>query len=74
MIVQLSTLNRETTGLKLFPPLTLMGWILVGFSILVCVIILAPTAAAYWSGNAKATRDASLELAQLALSPARCLG
>jgi hypothetical protein len=59
MTVQLSKLNRETIGLKLFPLLTLMGWVLVGFSILVGVIMLAPAAAAYWGGNAKAVRDAA---------------
>jgi hypothetical protein len=59
MTVQLSKLNRETIGLKLFPLLTLMGWVLVGFSILVGVIILAPAAAAYWGGNAKVVRDAA---------------
>ena len=59
MTAQLSKLHRETTRLKLFPLLTLMGWVLVGFSILVGVLLLAPTAAAYWGGSAKAVRDAA---------------
>ncbi|MFQ5576782.1 MAG: hypothetical protein ACE5G8_07320 [Anaerolineae bacterium] len=59
MAPQLSKLERETTGLKVFPLITAMGWLLVGFSILVGVIVLAPTAAAYWGGNAKAVRDAA---------------
>ena len=59
MSPKLSKLDRETTGLKVFPLLTLMGWVLVGFSILVGVLLLAPTAAAYWGGNAKAARDAA---------------
>ncbi len=56
---KLSKLDRETTGLKLFPIFTLMGWILIGFSVLVGVLVLAPTAASYWGANAKATRDAA---------------
>lgn len=59
MAPKLSKLERETTGLKLFPLFTLLGWIMIGFSILVGVIILAPTAASYWGGNAKAIRDAA---------------
>ncbi len=59
MAPKLDKLNRETTGLKIFPLFTLLGWILIGFSILVGVIILAPTAASYWGGNAKAVRDAA---------------
>lgn len=55
----LSKLNKETTGLKVFPLLTLLGWVLVGFSILFGVLVLAPTGAAYWGGNAKAVRDAA---------------
>lgn len=59
MAPKLDKLDRETTGLKVFPLFTLLGWILIGFSILVGVIILAPTAASYWGGNAKAVRDAA---------------
>ncbi len=57
MATKLSKLDRETKGLKWFPLFTLMGWILIGFSILVGVLLLAPTAASYWGGNAKAIRD-----------------
>jgi hypothetical protein len=59
MAPKLEKLKRETTGLKLFPLFTALGWILIGFSILVGVIVLAPTAASYWGANAKATRDAA---------------
>ena len=59
MATQLSKMKRETTGLKLFPLFTILGWVLIGFSILVLVTVLAPTAAAYWGANAKATRDAA---------------
>jgi hypothetical protein len=57
MTAQLSKLDRETTGLKVFPLFTLMGWALIGFSILVGILVLGPTAASYWGGNAKAVRD-----------------
>jgi hypothetical protein len=56
---QLSSLQRETAGLKLFPLLTLLGWFLVGFSVLVGVLVLSPTAASYWVANAKLARDAA---------------
>ena len=59
MATKLDRLDRETTGLKLFPLFTLLGWILIGFSILVGVVILASTAASYWGGNGKAVRDAA---------------
>ncbi len=36
-----------------------MGWVLIGFSILVGVLVLSPTAAGYWGANAKAIRDAA---------------
>lgn len=59
MAPKLPSLQRETKGLKLFPLFTLLGWILIGFSILIGVAVLAPTAADYWGANAKATRDAA---------------
>lgn len=59
MAPKLIKLERETAGLKWFPFFTILGWILIGFSILVGVILLAPTAASYWGGNAKAVRDAA---------------
>lgn len=59
MATQLSPLQRETTGLKTFPLFTLLGWILIGISILVLILVVAPTAGAYFGGNAKAIRDAA---------------
>lgn len=59
MAAKLSKMERETSGLKWFPLFTLLGWALIGFSVLVGVIVLAPTAASYWGGNAKAVRDAA---------------
>jgi len=60
MAPQLTPLKRETGGLKVFPLMTALGWLLVGFSILVSVLVLAPTAANYWGGNAKAVRDTAV--------------
>ena len=54
---QLSKLDRETKGLKWFSLFTILGWVMVGFSLLVGVSVIAPTGAAYWGGNAKAVRD-----------------
>ncbi len=59
MSPKLSQLDRETTGLKVFPFFTLTGWALIGFSILVQVLLLAPTASAYWGANPKTARDAA---------------
>ena len=59
MTVPLSKLDRETTGLKLFPLFTLFGWVLLGVSILVGIVVLSSTSAAYWGDNTKAIRDAA---------------
>jgi hypothetical protein len=37
----------------------LVGWILIGISFLIGLLVLAPTAADYFGGNAKAIRDAA---------------
>jgi hypothetical protein len=55
----LSKLNKETTGLKLFPLFTLSGWVLVSFSILISILVLSPTNAVYWGNNTKVIRDAA---------------
>jgi len=59
MSVKLPQLERETAGLKAFPLFILLGWGLIGFSILVSLALLAPTAASYWGTHAKAARDAA---------------
>jgi len=48
MAKPLPKLERETTGLKVFPLFTLMGWALIGFAILISVIVLSPTGSAYF--------------------------
>lgn len=59
MAPQLPALKAETGGLRAYKLMTLLGWLFLGFSILFSVVVLAPTAASYWSGNAKAVRDAA---------------
>ena len=59
MATKLPALDRETTGLKLFSVATILGWVLIGFSILISLLVLAPTAASYWAANAKSARDAA---------------
>jgi len=60
MAKPLPKLEKETTGLKLFPLFTLMGWALIGFAILISVIVLSPTGSAYFGSNAKVVRDAAV--------------
>lgn len=57
MATKLPALDRETKGLKFFSLATILGWVLIGFSILISVLVLAPTAASYWGANAKSVRD-----------------
>ena len=58
--VPLSKLQRDTMGLKLFPLFTLLGWGLIMFAgVVVLGLLVSPTGAAYWGGNAKAARDAA---------------
>lgn len=45
--------------LKVFPLFTLLGWVLIGLSFLIGLVVLAPTAASYFGENAKAARDAA---------------
>ncbi len=56
---ELTTLRRETTGLKMFPLFTLAGWSLIGFAILIKAAFLAPSGAIYWGENSKAIRDSA---------------
>lgn len=44
---------------KIFPVFTLLGWALIGLSFALGAFVLAPTAASYWGGSAKVTRDAA---------------
>jgi hypothetical protein len=59
MAQPLSKLDRETKGLKAFPILTAFGWLTIMITVLIGVLVLSPTGASYWGGNAKAVRDAA---------------
>jgi hypothetical protein len=56
---ELTKLNQEKIGLKVFPLFALTGWALIGVAILIRAVVLAPTGAAYWGENPKAVRDAA---------------
>ena len=58
-MTQLSKLDRETKGLKVFPLFTFLGWAFIGIAVLIGVVVISSTAADYWGGNVKAVRDAA---------------
>jgi hypothetical protein len=60
MAKPLPKLERETTGLKVFPLFTILGWVLIGFAIVIGVAVLSPTGSAYFGSNAKVVRDAAV--------------
>jgi hypothetical protein len=60
MAKSLPKLERETTGLKVFPLFTILGWALVGFAIVIGIAVLSPTGSAYFGSNAKVARDAAV--------------
>jgi hypothetical protein len=45
--------------LKVYPIFTVLGWILIGLSLIIGLFVLTPTAISYWGGNAKVVRDAA---------------
>jgi len=45
--------------MKAFPLFTLMGWAFILTAFVIGAFVMAPTAAGYWGGNAKAVRDAA---------------
>jgi len=59
MAKPLPNLDRETTGLKVFPLFTILGWGLIGLAVLVSIIFLGPIGSSYFGENAKAARDAA---------------
>lgn len=54
---RLAPLKRNTFALRIFPLFTLMGWLLMGFAMVVLAFALSATAASYWGGSAKEVRD-----------------
>lgn len=54
-----ATQTKSPWQMKIFPIFTALGWILILASFLIGAFVLAPTAASYWGGSAKAVRDAA---------------
>jgi hypothetical protein len=50
---------KPSWQLKVYPLFSLLGWVFVGLSFIIGLVVLAPTATSYWGGNAKAVRDAA---------------
>jgi hypothetical protein len=51
--------------LKLFPILTILGWILIMLALIIGLVILTPTAVNYFGANSKEVRDAAEAGSQL---------
>lgn len=53
-------MNEKTPyQLKLFPVLTILGWILISLALIIGLVILTPTAVNYFGANSKEVRDAA---------------
>ena len=51
--------------LKLFPILTILGWILIMLALIIGLVVLTPTAVNYFGANSKEVRDAAKAGSQL---------
>ena len=51
--------------LKVFPILTILGWILIGLALIIGLVVLTPTAVNYFGANSKEVRDAAEAGSQL---------
>ena len=51
--------------LKLFPLLTILGWILIMLALIIGLVVLTPTAVNYFGANSKEVRDAAEAGSQL---------
>ena len=51
--------------LKIFPILTILGWILIMLALIIGLVVLAPTAVSYFGANSKGVRDAAEAGSQL---------
>jgi hypothetical protein len=51
--------------LKLFPILTILGWILIMLALIIGLVVLTPTAVNYFGANSKEVRDAAEAGSQL---------
>ena len=51
--------SNKSWQLKVYPLMSLLGWLLVMLAVIVGLFVLSPTAADYFGGNAKAVRDSA---------------
>ena len=51
--------SNKRWQLKVYPLMSLLGWLLVMLAVIVGLFVLSPTAADYFGGNAKAVRDSA---------------
>jgi hypothetical protein len=57
--------NDKPYQLKVFPVLTILGWILIALALIIGLVILTPTAVNYFGANSKEVRDAAVAGSQL---------
>jgi hypothetical protein len=54
-----SQVEKTPYQLKVFPVLTILGWILISLALIIGLVVLTPTAANYFGANSKEVRDAA---------------
>jgi hypothetical protein len=54
-----SQVEKTPYQLKVFPVLTILGWILISLALIIGLIVLTPTAVNYFGANFKEVRDAA---------------
>jgi hypothetical protein len=57
--------SKTPYQLKLFPVLTILGWILIALALIIGLVVLTPTAVSYFGANSKEVRDAAEAGSQL---------
>jgi hypothetical protein len=57
--------NDKPYQLKVFPVLTILGWILIALALIIGLVVLTPTAVNYFGANSKDVRDAAEAGSQL---------
>jgi len=60
-----SQTTKTPYQLKLFPILTILGWILIMLALIIGLVVLTPTAVNYFGANSKEVRDAAEAGSQL---------
>ena len=54
-----SQAGKTPYQLKVFPVLTILGWILIVLALIIGLVVLTPTAVNYFGANSKEVRDAA---------------